>query len=173
VGLKFVSGALGATVRLPPTILGSVPESDEELIPSLPPSKNIVCDIARLRHSPSHAAGGGCRLGERKGWRRTAKHVSARAVRWSRLRQCGRLASCTGSCGKQGIGSVDHGRRSRDGVIGQAPSYPAQSPCNTSTMSGSTGETASPVASPPCGSVVPLWPQQRQPQEHLTLLRLG
>ena len=87
----------------------------------------------------SHAAGGGCRLNERKGWRRTAKHVSARAVRWSRLRQCGRLASCTGSCGKQGIGGVDHGRRSRDGVIGQAPSYPAQPPCNTSTMSGSAG----------------------------------
>jgi hypothetical protein len=55
VGLKFVSGALGATVRrlIPPTILGSVPESDEELIPSLPPSKNIACDIARLRHSPA------------------------------------------------------------------------------------------------------------------------
>jgi hypothetical protein len=127
VGLKFVSGALGATVRLPPTILGSVPESDEELIPSLPPSKNIACDIARLRHSPvarfrwrrvpaprKEGLAPNCQACERPCcpmepvatmWSIGSLH---RVMRQARHRQCRR------------------GRRSRDGVIGQATSYPAQ-----------------------------------------------
>jgi hypothetical protein len=126
VELEFVSGGLPSGFLIPPTILGSVPESDEELIPSLPPSKNIACDIARLRHSPvarfrwrvpaprKEGLAPNCQACERPRcpmepvatmWSIGSLH---RVMRQARDRQC------------------RTGRRSRDGVIGQATSYPAQ-----------------------------------------------